>query len=225
MFISHSFALALTPTDENSVDVLDPHRDAKERKALAQKKKEEVRKANFDKVKKRAVRIINSVINKLNRIRDRVNNMPNISDDAKGQLNLKIDARIAVLEEKKSLIDTATTKAEIKKIIKEVKTEIARTRDIVKEVVVSIHKTHLENIVERLVGVIVKIEKKIEGWDESRKTAVEGNISKAKSSLREARELLKGGKLKQAKAKIKEAHDFLVDAISSGKDTDGDANE
>lgn len=180
-------------------------------------KKEKAKEIVLAKIKQAALKAIDSTINKLNRIKNRVSKMKVISDDQKAELNSKIDARIEVLRSTRGTVEAATTKEEVRAALGESQKEVRSTLEIVKNIVEAIHKTHLENIVERLKKVLEKLETKAKDLEETDGENVDSLITEANSAIASANSDISAGNLKEAKENIKRAHKLIRKILSAIK--------
>lgn len=213
--------VAVENTDDDSTDIKTRREkileDIEDLKTKSAEKRKAATEQVLTKVKQAAVRAIDSTIKKLNKIKDRVAKMKNISDELKAELNEKIDARIAVLMEKKAAVEAATTKEEVKAALGESQKELRSTKDIIKSVVEAIHKTHLQNIITRLEKVLVKLEEKAAALTDTKKAEADAVIAQARTYLETAKTNITSGNLIEAKADIKKAHKEIVKLLSKVK--------
>ncbi|PIZ00082.1 hypothetical protein COY62_04475 [bacterium (Candidatus Howlettbacteria) CG_4_10_14_0_8_um_filter_40_9] len=208
-------------SDESSTDIKTRREEIKEQieglKTKNAEKRAVAEELILTKVKQATIRAIDSTIKKLNAIKSRVAKMKNIAEELKTGLNEKIDARIAVLQEKMTAVEAATTKEEVKTALGESQKELRNTKDIIKSVVGAIHKTHLQNIIARLEKVLTKLEEKAANLMDTKKAEADTIIAQAKVYLEAAKTDIAGGNLTETKADIQKAHKEIVKLLSKVK--------
>jgi hypothetical protein len=179
--------------------IQDKRQQAEQRRVEAENKRETKRKAVL-------LSLIDIQIKHFNKTNDRVQKMPNITDDLKAQLKKETSAAIGILEGKKIEVKSSISKEEIKKLAGETKDLFKMYREIVKKIVEAIHSSRADKAVsvaeDRAAVIKTKVkELKDKGQDTSEidndLIGVEKEISEAKSNLgrkafKEANENLKG---------------------------------
>lgn len=182
-------------------------------KNASKEKKDQILQDILARAKKAATNAIDRAITRFNKVKDRVQKMPNISAENKAAVVAKIDSEIAKLQTAKAKVTAATTTAEVRAVMTEVKTQIKESVNGVKLVVAAIHATHLENIVNKLNTILEKLtarvnELKNQGKDVSE---LETITNRVKSSLESAKANIAANQFKTAKENILEARKQLVE--------------
>ena len=173
------------------------------------KKTEDAKKKMEEKRKETLLKLVDVQIKHWGNVKERVQNMPNITGELKTQLASEIDAGVQKLNDFKVKIQTVQTKEEIQALAKEVKDFFKTKQDVVKKIVEAIHMSQAKNIEskaeERLSAIKAKIEDlKSKGKDVSE---LEKEITEAETKITQSAEKISGKSFKEANEKIKSAYE------------------
>ena len=173
---------------------------------LAEQRREEAGQRMEEKRKEVLSRLLDIQIRHLNRTNERVQRMPNISDDLKAQLDGEIDTDIARLQDYTAEVESATGREEIKTLARQIKDFFRSYRETVRMIVDAIHTSRANDAVatagERAAAMKAKVQElKNEGKDtgeiEQEIDDIQGDLDNAQEQIgrkafREANEDLKG---------------------------------
>lgn len=186
---------------------------AEERQATAQAKREAAQQKRAEaqqkmETQKKAVllKLVDIQIKWMERTKERVQRMPNITDELKTQLAGEVDAAIQNLNAEKAKIEAASGQDAIKALAKEVRDLFKSKHELVKKIVDAIHASRANDAVataeERTAAMKAKVnELKEQGKDttevESDLEDAEGDVNAAQAAIgrkafREANDDLKG---------------------------------
>lgn len=177
-----------TKTQEaNEVSQVGKAKNQAQREA-AQQRREAARQKMEEKRKEVLLKLVDIQIQHLNRTKERVQKMPNITEELKTQLNTEIDTVIQKLNEQKAKIESATGREAIKAVAKEIKDFFKSYQEIVKKIVEAILASRVHNAAakaeERLATVKAKIQElKNQGKDT---IELETEIEKAEKDIDDA---------------------------------------
>ena len=158
----------------------------------AKQKREEAKKKMEERRKEVLLRLIDIQIKHWNRIKERVDRMPNITDELKAQLAVEIDAVIQQLDSKKAEVQSVEGREAIKALAKEIRDLFKSKREIVKKIVDAIHASRMNNAAakaeERAAAIKAKVkELKDEGKDT---TKIEEELEDAEKDIDDAEDAI-----------------------------------
>lgn len=173
---------------------------------LAEQRREEARLRMEEKRKEVLSRLLDIQIKHLNRTNERVQRMPNISDDLKVRLAAEINTDIARLQDYATEVGSATGREEIKTLARQIKDFFRSYRETVQMIVDAIHTSRANGAVatagDRAAAMKAKIQAlKNEGQDTSELEEeiddIQGDLDNVQEQIgrkafREANEDLKG---------------------------------
>jgi hypothetical protein len=185
---------------------------AEQLRAEAEKKRDEKRKTVL-------LRLIDIQIKHFNKTNDRVQKMPNITDDLKAQLEKEIDDAIKKLEGKKLEVENLAGKEEIKKLAAEVKDLFKTHREIVKNIVEAIHSSRADRAVfiaeDRVDAIKTKVkELKNEGQNT---IELDNNLEIAEKEISDAKNNISRKAFKEANEDIKGAYQKFREIAEKAK--------
>lgn len=186
---------------------------------VAQQKREEARKRMEEKRKEILLKLVDIQINWMNRIKERVQKMPNISADLKTQLSSEVDTIVQKLNDLKSRIQNASGQDAIKALAKEVRDFFKSKHEIVKKIVEAIHASRANNAIakaeERLAAIKAKVQElKNQGKDT---TEIETELEDAEKKIDEAQEAVGRKAFKEANEDLKGAYQKFRDIATKAK--------
>lgn len=173
---------------------------------LAEQRRQEARQQMEEKRKEVLLRLLDIQIRHLSRTNERVQQMPNISDDLKAQLDGEIDTDITRLQEYVPQVESATGREEIKDLARQIKDFFRSYRETVRMIVEAIHTSRASDAAatagDRLAAMNAKVQElKNEGKDTSELEQeiddIQGDLDNVQEQIgrkafREANEDLKG---------------------------------
>jgi chromosome segregation ATPase len=160
---------------------------AETRRAEAEKKMEEKRKTVL-------LKLIDVKIKHLDKTNERVQKMPNITEELKAQLTTEIESAKSAIDAKKTEVENTTGKDSIKKLAKEIQDLFRSKRDIVRKIVEAIHASRAEKAVdtadERSAAIKAKIKELNDAGQDTSEletdlSDADNNITKAKDKIKE----------------------------------------
>lgn len=158
----------------------------------AQQKRAEAQKRMEEKRKEVLVRLVDIQIKWMNRTKERVQKMPNITNDLKTQLATEVDASIQKLNDEKAKIQSASGQEAIKSLAEEVRDLFKSKKEIVKKIVDAILASRANNAAAKA---------------EDRAAAIKAKIEELKSTGKDTSEL--EADLVDAEKKIDEAQNAI----------------
>ena len=212
---------------EKDREKLQQKREAEQAKLKAQQEKiktekEKLKAKNLEQAKKKVNEAIDRAIRKLNKIKDRVKNMPTVANDLKTRLNSKLDEWISKLNSRKAAVNAATTKDELKSAMEGFKADVKEAKRIIKDIVEAIHKTHLQKVIAKIEAFIPKIEEKVAAiTDASKKAEATELVNNAKAQIANAKTITDAGKIEEARKAIKQAYWDLKNALEIVNEKEG----
>lgn len=176
-------------------------REAEERRAEAERNMEDKRKTVL-------LNLIDVQIKHLDKTNERVQRMPNISDELKAQLKTEIESAKGVINEKKAEVQKAVGKAEIKSLAKEIKDLFKTRRDIVKKIVDAIHASRVSNAVKTAEkrSEVAKAKIKELQYTGADTAVLEENLVDADNNIAKAKQKTEEGVLDEANESLKNAY-------------------
>lgn len=185
---------------------------AEQRRVEAENKKEEKRKAVL-------LRLIDIQIKHFNKTNDRVQKMPNITDDLKAQLEGEINGAIGILKGKKTEIESSAGKEKIKELAKETNELFKTHREIVKKIVEAIHSSRADKAVsmaeDRAAAIKIKVkELKDKGQDASE---LENDLEDAEKEISDAKDNIGIKAFKEANEDLKGAYQKFREIAEKAK--------
>lgn len=186
---------------------------------VAWQKRAEAQKQMEDKRKEALTKLVDIQITWMNRTKERVQKMPNISADLKTQLVSEVDVTVQKLNDLKSLIQNASGRDAIKALAKEVRDFFKSKHEIVKKIVDAIHASRAHNAVakaeERVAAVKVKVQE-LKG--QGKNTAeVESELEDAEKKIDEAQEATGRKVFREASEDLKGAYQKFRDIATKAK--------
>jgi len=172
-----------------------------------------------------ATKSIDKAIVKYEHFIDVVSGLPNVSDQNKLEYVNKINTEIAKLTAKKAEITAAVSVPEIKAVMETVKAQIRSSNSTITLMVSAIKKSHLENIVQRLNEIVVKLDSKISEnkANGSDVLSLETLLGVAKSEVTIASTKISSNDFVGAKNAILLARDSLSDIVTGLNTLNGKA--
>ncbi len=176
---------------------------------------------SIEKGKEMVKKMIDRMIEDLEKIKERVKNIKDLEDADESSIIAKIDAEIAALSALKAKVDAAQTKEELRGVLKEVKNHWHKARRFAKHFVGRLLVHRIKKAVEKTEALLAKAEAKIAELKTAGKDTVkpEGMVTDAKNNLALAKE-----KYQQAKDKYL-AIESLDDFQKIAKEANGLARE
>lgn len=171
----------------------------------------EGKKKSFESAQKVVTKIIENSVEKLNKLKSKVNKT-GLEADKKAELIALIDEQIATINGFKDDVQNATTKEELKAIAKQVKETLSETKDIVKNVISDVLESKIAELIEKLEKISEKLSGKIDELKAKNVdvTELEALLDEANSNLAEASNLLATNKFKEAHASTEKARTNLA---------------
>ena len=174
---------------------------AQQRRAVAQQKREEKRKETL-------LHLVDIQVKHLERTKERVQRMPNITDDLKAQLATEIDSNIQSVNDQKAKVESTSGREEIKALAKEIRAFFKSYRASVKSIVDAIHASRA-NIAaakaeERAATIKAKVQElKQQGKDT---TEIEIELEDAEENINDAEDAIGRKAFKEANEDLKGAY-------------------
>lgn len=174
----------------------------------AEQRREEARKRMEDKRKELLLKLVDIQIKWMNRTKERVQRMPNISDELKTQLTTEVDTTIQKLNNLKTIIQSATGQEAIKSLAKEVRDFFKSKHEVIKKIADAIHVSRTNNALakaeERVAAMKAKIkELKDKGKDTNE---IETELKEAEEDINEAQEATGRKAFKEANEDLRGAY-------------------
>ena len=174
----------------------------------AQQKREEARQKREDKRKETLLRLVDIQIKHWNKVNERVERMPNITDDLKAQLASEVDAAVQNLNSQKAKIEGAEGREEIKTLAKEIRASFKSKREVIKSIVDAIHASRANNAIakaeERAAAIKAKVkELKDQGEDT---TELEAELEDAEEGIDDAGDAIGRKAFREANEDLKGAY-------------------
>lgn len=185
----------------------------------AQQKRAEAQKRMEEKRQEVLVRVVDIQIKWMNRTKERVQKMPNITNDLKTRLATEVDASIQKLNDEKTKIQSASGQEAIKSLAKEVRDLFKSKKEIVKKIVDAILASRANNATakaeDRAAAIRAKIEElKAAGKDTS---ALEADLADAEKKIDEAQEEVGRKAFREANEDLKGAYQKFRDIAQKAK--------
>jgi hypothetical protein len=179
----------------------------------AQQKRAEAQKRMEEKRKEVLLRLVDIQIKWMSRAKERVQKMPNITNDLKTQLATEVDASIQKLNDEKTKIQSASGQETIKSLAKEIRDLFKSKREIVKKIVDAILTSRASNAIAKAEDRIAAIKAKVEELKSAGK-----DTSKLETDLANAEKKIGDAQTKVGQAAFKEVNDDLKDAYQKFRD-------
>lgn len=183
----------------------------KARRDQIEKRREETAKRREEQRKTVLNRLIDIQIKHFNRTNDRIQKMPNITDELKSQLQAKVDAAIQKLNEEKAKVQDTSGETEIKALAKEVRDLFKAHRELVKEIVDAIHASMADYAADKAEERANSIKAKIEGLKNEGKNTDElsAELENAEKNIADAREKIGRKAFREANEDLKGAYQLF----------------
>lgn len=174
----------------------------------AQQKRAEAQKRMEEKRKEVLVRLLDIQIKWMSRTKERVQKMPNITNDLKTQLATEIDASIQKLNDEKTKIQNASGREAIKSLAKEVRDLFKSKKEIVKKIADAILASRANNAVAKAKDRAAAIKAKVEELKSVGKNTseLEAAIADAEKKIGDAQTKVERGAFKEANKDLKDAY-------------------
>lgn len=174
----------------------------------AQQRREEARQRMEDKRKETLLKLIDLQVKHLEKTKERVDRMPNITDALKTQLATEIDADIQALNSKKADVEGTEGKDEIKALAKEIRDFFRSYRDTVKSIVDAIHASRADIAAAKAEARAADIDEKVQELKGQGKntTELEQELDEADAHIEEAKEEIGRKEFKEANEDLKGAY-------------------
>lgn len=185
-------------------------RNAKLQKTIVSEKRRDV-----------LVRLIDIQIKYFERTKERIEKMPNITQEFKNELDAKINEVIQGLVEKKVTVESAQTPEEIKNLALEIQSSSKSYREIIKNIVNAILTSRVDRAIDKAEERLVVIDKKVQklkkrGEDVSE---VEKSIDYVGSFIENIRGGMERKTFKETLKDLKDAYQQLRSLISKVNNT------
>lgn len=161
-----------------------------ERKEAAMQRKEDAQERMEDKRKEVLLKLIDIQIKHLEKTKERVNRMPNITDELKTELVTEIDGDIATLNGFAPQVEAAEGRDVIKELAGEIRTFFKSYRERVKSIVEAIHTSRLNNAVATAETRLAAVKEKVAELKANGKNTadLEEDIDDAEEDIDDAQE-------------------------------------
>lgn len=139
----------------------------------------------LQKAKQFILRALDRAIARIQKIIERVDNSPVITEERKAQLKSELQAQIDALTAMKAQIEAAQNGEQLRSAINDTRGKFTSVREAVKKVVAAILASHLDKVIGKLASASAKLDGQID------ELAAQGvNVSRFESQLTEATRLL-----------------------------------
>jgi len=181
---------------------------SEELRETGQAKREEARQRMEDKRKEVLLRLIDIRVKQLNRMNDRVQRMPNITDELKTQLATEILSQIQALEGQKANVEGAEGREAIKALAAELRSLFQSKRGIIKGIVEAIHASRVEIAAAKAQERAAKIGEKLEelAGEGQDTTELEADLDAAEQDIENAKEKIGKKEFKEGAEDLKGAY-------------------
>jgi len=178
------------------------------RKAAALQRREDAQERMEAKRKEVLLKLIAIQIKHLERTQERVNRMPNISDELKAELALEIDGDITTLNGFVSQGEAVEGRDEIKELAGEVRTFFKSYRERVTSIVETIHASRLTDAVLKAETRLAAVKEKVAALKAQGKntTSLEADIEDAGEGIDDAQEEIGRQAFREANEDLKGAY-------------------
>jgi hypothetical protein len=189
------------------------------KREAAREKKEEAKQRMETKRKETLLHLIDVQIKHFENIKERVQKMPNITDELKTELAAEIDAAIQNLNDYKAKVESAEEQEEIKTLAKEIKDFFKSKRDMVKKIVEAIHNSRANKIMAKAEERLSSIQARIQELKDNGKNTdeIDALVEEAKDHINNAQEALENGILKEFSEHLKEAYKTFREIAKKAK--------
>jgi len=184
----------------------------------AELKREQARTRMEDKRKEVLLKLVDIQIKWMNRTKERVQRMPNITDELKAQLVVEVDKAIQNLNGEKAKIEAASGRDSIKALAKEIRQLFKSNHEVVKEIVDAIHASRANYAIAKAEERSAAIEEKIKELKNKGKSTDE-----VESELKDAQEDIDGAQDATGRKAFKEASEDLKGAYQKFRSIAGKA--
>ncbi len=174
----------------------------------AQQKRAEAQKRMEEKRKEVLLGLVDIQIKWMNRTKERVQKMPNITNDLKTQLSTEVDASIQKLNDEKAKIQSASGQGAIKSLAKEVRDLFKSKKEIVKKIVDAILTSCANNVIAKAEDRAAAIKAKVEELKSAGKdtSELETDLDSAEKKIDDAQARVGRGAFKEANEDLKGAY-------------------
>jgi hypothetical protein len=174
----------------------------------AQQKRAEARKRTEEKRKEVLLRLVDIQIRWMNRTKERVQKMPNITNDLKTQLAAEVEASIQKLNDEKAKIQSASGQEAIKSLAKEVRDLFKSKKEIVKKIVDAILASRANNAAAKAEDRAAAIKAKLEELKSAGRDTgeLETDLADAEKKIDDAQTKAGQGAFKEANQDLKGAY-------------------
>lgn len=174
----------------------------------AQQRREAARQKIEEKRKEVLLRLVDIQIKHLNQTKERVQKMPNITEELKTQLNTEVEAAIQKLNEQKVKVESATGEEAIKAVAKEIRDFFRTYQEIAKKIVEAILASRANNAAAKAEERLATVKAKVQELKNQEKdtTELETEIEKAEKDIDEARGAIGRKAFREANEDLKGAY-------------------
>lgn len=179
---------------------------------LGPKATEGARKAALEKAKEFILKIFDRAILRIQKIIDRVEKSPVLTDERKAQLKARLQDEINVLTAQKSKIEAATSGEELRAILKESRGKFASVREAVKKIVLEIIASHIDRTLAKLEEIADRLESQITVLQAQGAGVanLQSQLADGRAKIALAKEANANGDWKLARKRAEEARAILV---------------
>ncbi|KKQ67521.1 MAG: hypothetical protein A3F95_01540 [Candidatus Nealsonbacteria bacterium RIFCSPLOWO2_12_FULL_39_31] len=188
-------------SEEGRAKVQAARQAAQQKRAEAQKRMEEKRKEVL-------LKLVDIQIKWMNRVKGRVQKMPNITNGLKIQLATEVDASIQKLNDEKAKIQSTSGQEAIKFLAKEVRDIFKSKKEIIKKTVDAIFDSRVNNATAKAEDRVAAIKAKIEELKSAGKDMgeLEAYLADAEKKINEAQVKVGQGLFREANEDLKGAY-------------------
>lgn len=157
-------------------------------------------------------KVIDNMLGRLSRTKERVGRMPNIDESLKVKLVSLVDGWVKKFNDQKTKVDTAKTVTEVKSLAKETKGLFKKYRDLVHEIVDAIHAYRVNNHITKIETRANELDAKLQvsiRKDGRDMAEVDGLLASARNHINLAKKDLVDKKLDEAVRHLKKARNDL----------------
>lgn len=189
------------------------------RKEAAMQRKEEAQERMETKRKEVLLKLIDIQVKHLEKTQERVNGMPNITDDLKAELVAETNGDIATLNGLLSQVGGTQGRDAIKELAGEVRTLFKSYRERIKSIVEAIHASRLNDAVSKAEGRLAAVKEKVAGLKANGKntTNLEEDIEDAEENINNAQEEVGRQAFRKANADLKGAYQIFKEIAQKAR--------
>ena len=195
-------------TQEANEDAEISRAQGQAQREAAQQRREAARERKEEKRKEVLLRLIDIRVKHLNRINERVQRMPNITDDLKAELATEIDAQVQALNDQKGRVESAEGREAIKTLAKEIRDLFKAKREVIKSIVDAIHASRADIAAAKAAARAADMDEKLQELKGQGKdtTELEEELDEAEIDIDDAKEAIGKKEFKEANEDLKGAY-------------------